>query len=215
VDHELEVIRGQMEATRESLADKLGELESQVRETVQAAGETVTSTVDGVKEVVSSVTDTVSSTVETVKETFNLRKQVEEHPWTALGAAVAVGAIGGWLVEAPSGKPSSAASVAFTPPSPRSSEPGVMAKFLHNLQGLAVGSLIGVARDYINEIAPDPWKEGLSSTLDDLSYQLTGERLSKSSYRSFFGAEGSAGDEATESGQTGHSGNGSRYRQQA
>jgi len=177
-----------MEATRESLADKLGELESQVRETVQVAGDTVSNTVDGVKQVVSSVTDTVSSTVESVKETFNLRKQVEEHPWTALGAAVGLGLAGGLLLDMPGTKPTSAVP-APAPIPPRSSEPGAMSKLLHTLQGLAVGSLMGAARDYLREIAPEPWKEELSNSLDDLTFQLTGKSPSKSSQGSFFAAK--------------------------
>jgi len=87
VDNELEVIRDEMEQTRANLAEKLGALETQVRETVSGATEAVSSTVEGVKDVVSSVTETVES----VTETFNVSKQVEQHPWMALGAAVATG----------------------------------------------------------------------------------------------------------------------------
>jgi len=86
-ERELEVIRDEMEQTRTSLADKLGALESQVRETVSTASETVTSTVEGVKEVVSGVSDTVS----TVTETFNISKHIEQHPWAAMGIALAAG----------------------------------------------------------------------------------------------------------------------------
>jgi len=74
VDRELEVIRDEMEQTRANLADKLGALETQVRETVSSASETVTSTVEGVKEVVETVSDTVGS----VTETFNISKHVEQ-----------------------------------------------------------------------------------------------------------------------------------------
>jgi hypothetical protein len=74
VDNELEVIRDEMEQTRASLADKLGALEEQVRETVSGATEAVSSTVEGVKDVVSTVSDTVDS----VKEQFSLSKQFDE-----------------------------------------------------------------------------------------------------------------------------------------
>jgi ElaB/YqjD/DUF883 family membrane-anchored ribosome-binding protein len=94
VDRELEVIRDEMEHTRASLADKLGALETQVRETVSTASETVTSTVEGVKEVV----DTVSDTVGSVTDTFNVSKQVEENPWLAMGIAVAAGFVVGQLL---------------------------------------------------------------------------------------------------------------------
>jgi len=209
-----------MEATRESLADKLGELESQVRETVQVAGETVTNTVDGVKEVVSSVTDTVSSTVESVKETFNFRKHVEDHPWAAIGTAVAVGMAGGWLIEAPSQQPATSAAPPFPRSEPRPSEPGMMTNLLHNLQGMAIGSLIGVARDYLREIAPEPWRDELSDSLDDLTLQLTGKKPSKSQRGSFFTektSEDSTREEdlTREPNRTGDRGNGARLRSQA
>jgi len=105
VDHELEVIRDQMEETRASLADKLEALESQVRDTVQSATETVSSAVDGAKEVVSTVTEgakhvveTVTETVETVKETLSIRRYVEKAPWTTLGVALAAGFATAWLL---------------------------------------------------------------------------------------------------------------------
>jgi len=86
-ERELEVIRDEMEHTRANLADKLGALEEQVRETVSTASETVTSTVEGVKEVVSNV----SETVENVTDTFNVSKHIDEHPWVAMGVAMAAG----------------------------------------------------------------------------------------------------------------------------
>lgn len=94
MDRKLEVIRDDMEQTRAKLADKLGELENQVRETVSSASETVNSTVEGVKDVVS----TVSETVETVTSTFNISKQVQEHPWVAMGVSVATGILVGQLL---------------------------------------------------------------------------------------------------------------------
>jgi len=94
VDRELEVIRDEMEMTRANLADKLGALENQVRETVTSASDTVNSTVEGVKEVVG----TVSETVDSVTETLNFPKQIEQHPWVALGLAVAAGCAAGYLL---------------------------------------------------------------------------------------------------------------------
>jgi len=98
------VIRDEMEQTRASLADKLGALETQVRETVSGAAEAVNSTVEGVKEAVSSVSDgvkevvgsvseTVESVTESVTDTFNVPKHVENNPWLAFGAAVAAGVV--------------------------------------------------------------------------------------------------------------------------
>jgi len=186
VDHELEVIRGQMEATRESLSDKLGELESQVREGVQVANETVAATVGGVKDAVSSVKETVSETVETVKETFNIRQHIEDHPWAAFGTAVAVGVAGGMFLTPSRVTAATAAAEKFiNPPSPApatssTNEPGVMSSLLENFKGLALGSLLGIARDLVSQKAPPAWHEALSDVLDDVSMQLTGEKHPKS-----------------------------------
>jgi len=248
VDRELEVIHKQMEATRESLSDKLGVLESQVREGVQVANDTVAATVDGVKDVVASVADTVSSvkdsvaetvssvkegvseTVDSVKETFDIRKHVENYPWAAFGTAVAVGVAGGLFLGpstlATGAPPKSTGSPPPAPaPAAKSNEPGMMTNLLQNLQGLALGSLVGVARDLIRQSAPKEWQEGLSGVIDDLSLQLTGEKNPKSLVpASLFETEPkdrTAGDGATggaESAWSGsaHSeareGNGARFR---
>ena len=108
MDSELEVIRTEMEATRGSLAQKIGELESQVRDTVSEAGHAVEATKEGVMDVVSSVTDSVTSVKESLKDTFNISKHVEDHPWAAFGVAVAVGAAGAFLLRSSNGVHASA-----------------------------------------------------------------------------------------------------------
>jgi len=231
VDRELEEIKGEMDATRESLTEKLGKLEDQVRETVSSAGESVTetidevkdavaSTVDGVKDVVETVSESVSSATESVKEAFNLSRQVEEHPWAMMGAAVAVGCLGGYLMGGlskrsasgesssnwtPSQTPTATAATPASPSAsslswsssstreePKSNEPGlfdnlfsavksnapsVIAPVVTGLEGLAVGSLASVARDLINQAAPETWREGLADMVNDVAQQLTGKRL--------------------------------------
>jgi len=176
-----------MEATRGSLAQKIGELESQVRETVTGAGEAVTATKEGVMEVVSSVSDTVSNVKESIKETFDLRKHVEEHPWAAFGVAVAAGATAGMLV-GPSGRASSYSNGHVphdTNHSPFSSAaaataatvgPGVLGSMVSKLQTLAITALTDYVQDMIRQSAPEPYKEGLQDIVRDLSSQLTGDK---------------------------------------
>jgi len=186
VDRELEVIRTEMEATRGSLAQKIGELESQVRDTVTGAGEAVAATKEGVMEVVSSVSDTVSNVKESIKETFDIRKHVEEHPWAAFGVAVAAGAAGAMLVgsskpatsysngHVPHGTnhtPFSSASAAAAP-----EEPGVLGSMVSKLQALALTALADYVQDMIRQSAPEPWKAGLQDIVRDLSSQLTGDK---------------------------------------
>jgi len=99
---ETAVIEHQMEATRQALAEKVEALEKQVvatvHETTQAVSDTVSTVTGAVQETVGNVTDTVQKTVDTVKETFDFRKQVEHHPWVALGGAVAVGYLAGAML---------------------------------------------------------------------------------------------------------------------
>jgi len=176
-----------MEATRGSLVQKIGELESQVRETVTGAGEAVAATKEGVLEVVSSVSDTVSNVKESIKETFDLRKQVEDHPWAAFGVAVAAGAAGAMLV-APS-RPATSYSNGQVPHdtnhSPFSSASaataaaagtGVLGSMVSKLQALAVTALTDYVQDMIRKSAPEPWKDGLQDIVRDLSSQLTGDK---------------------------------------
>jgi len=107
---EPDVIRHQIEETRESLSEKLGTLEARVSEavgtvtdTIETVKSTVENTVDSVK---SGVTDTVESvktslsdTVDSVKETFDVPLQVERHPWAALGCSFVTGVATGYLLE--------------------------------------------------------------------------------------------------------------------
>jgi len=92
MDDSPEVIRHQMEETRASLTDKLEQLEHQVFETVKDARSAVTETVDTVK-------DAMHETVETVKDTFDLELQMRRHPWAILGGSIALGFLGGRLLE--------------------------------------------------------------------------------------------------------------------
>lgn len=165
-----------MEATRGSLASKIGELESTVRETVTSASESVTSTVDTVKEAVSSVVSGMESTVSNVKETFNLHHQFERHPWEALGLAVAAGFAGGMFLGGSRGSTTPAPVPAGSSPSfgpnlaPPSSygaplaapagpkEPGMIDGLISKLQESlkiddAVSSLKEMAMGHLTELA--------------------------------------------------------------
>lgn len=102
MENEPEMIRHQMEETRASLQDKLETLEQQVTETVQNAAEAATETVQSVKEAVQETVETVRGTVEetvhSVKDTFDLHKQVNDHPWIALTGAAAAGFVAARLL---------------------------------------------------------------------------------------------------------------------
>jgi ElaB/YqjD/DUF883 family membrane-anchored ribosome-binding protein len=200
VDNELEVIRDEMEQTRANLADKLGALETQVRETVVGAKEAVSSTVEGVKEVVGSVSETMG----TVAETFDVTKQVDRHPWAAMGAAVAAGFVAAQLFDRLGQRPAAPAATARTDSlsdlpltTTRFSEPpptaapkkegmlesmmpdlhGVMNTMLSSLGGLAVNSLFGVIRQLAARELPEEWKGEVGKLVDQVASQLGGRPI--------------------------------------
>lgn len=117
---EPDMIRHQMEQTRESLQSKLETLEQQVKDTVQEATGAVTDTVEAVKETVENVKETVQGTVESVKDTvqdtvdtmrgtvhdtvqsvkntLDFSSHVQEHPWLMFAGATMVGYAAGRLL---------------------------------------------------------------------------------------------------------------------
>jgi len=88
---EPEEIRAEMAESRFALTNKLEALEEKVKSTVESAQAVVEHTVDTVKE-------SVHDTVETVKRTFDLKYQVNQHPWIMVGSAFAAGYVIGNLV---------------------------------------------------------------------------------------------------------------------
>jgi ElaB/YqjD/DUF883 family membrane-anchored ribosome-binding protein len=102
-----EVIKQQMEERRSSLADKLDALETQVSESVQEVTSAVSTVKEAVQDTVDTVKGSVQDTVEAVKETFDLSRQMENHPWIMMGGAFALGFLGGRLVSSSSPRISS------------------------------------------------------------------------------------------------------------
>jgi ElaB/YqjD/DUF883 family membrane-anchored ribosome-binding protein len=102
---EPDVIRQQIEQTRESLTQKLETLEGQVKDTVASVTSAVETTVETVKskveDTVQAVTSGVEETVETVKRTFDIPYQVDRHPWAMAGGSLLVGLAAGFLVGRP------------------------------------------------------------------------------------------------------------------
>jgi len=102
MENETDVIREQMLETRTALTEKLEALQETVVDAVTGTTESVTETVqsvkDAVQDTVTNVSETVHETVETVKSTFDIGKQVENHPWAMLGGAVALGFLTGKLL---------------------------------------------------------------------------------------------------------------------
>ena len=96
-----EVIRQQMEDTKSQLTEKLESLEHQVSETVQSTGTDVTATAEAVQETVEAVTGAVHDAVHSVSNAFDFPRQVERHPWIAVGGSFALGYLASELLNAP------------------------------------------------------------------------------------------------------------------
>lgn len=199
MDHELEVIRTQMEHTRSSLADKIEALETEFRGTVEGATNAVSNTVESVQETVANVKESVQETVETVKESLDVRRHVERHPWAMFGGAMLVGCFAGMLVgrrrsrkPAPEPAPAPAAAPSREPavhgngtyrngsaPKDSAEEEGLLGSSLSAIKGLAVGTLMGVLRDVLVNAVPTNLAPELAGVVDDMTTRLGGTPLQR------------------------------------
>jgi len=201
------MIQREMERTRGSLTEKLEALEGQVAETVtstagavqdttQTVQQTVTGAVDAVKETVATVTDKVQETMNTVTdkfqetvqsvgEIFDLRLQMERHPWVVLGGAVAVGWIVGSSVGAASETNIAPAKASEPPPPPppwnggtqhahngrntQSTEPGIWSGAVSRLKDLGVSYLMAMVRDLARNELPEAIAGRVAEEVDALT----------------------------------------------
>jgi len=190
-----------MEETRAALQDKLETLEQQVKSTVETATEAVTTAKESVHETVESVKASVHETVESVKETFDLRLQVERHPWMMVCGAAAVGFLGGRLLEgiravsptAPSNPAPPMSSGQFYPSlsrgqmeapprSPRSRTwmDTLVEQYsdeLNKVKGLALSTVGGLVGEMLTEASPNALKEQVKEVVDGVIAKLGGHPL--------------------------------------
>ena len=105
MDPEPEVIREDIEETRSNLTEKIEILEKEVIGGVKDAREAVADTVETVKDkvetTVENVKETVQETIQSVKNAFDMRRQMDAHPWVFVGAAAGAGFLLGALVPPP------------------------------------------------------------------------------------------------------------------
>jgi hypothetical protein len=91
MDDDSDVIRQEMEETKSQLSEKLESLEIQIAETMQSTGTAVNATVEAVQETAEAVTEVVQDAAHSLSNAFDLRRQIDRHPWLVLGGAVALG----------------------------------------------------------------------------------------------------------------------------
>jgi len=115
MENDTEVIRQQMEGTRQALSEKVEAVEelvaSAVKETTQSVAKTVEnvtntveSTVNTVADSVESVKNTVADSVESVKEAFNVSACVDKYPWASMAGSVALGYTLGCMLPSANGQ---------------------------------------------------------------------------------------------------------------
>lgn len=200
MDDSPEVIRQRMEETRASLSEKLETLEQEVVGRVQDARAAVTDTVETVKEA-------VQETVDSVKDTFNINRHIQRHPWAVFGGSIALGFIGGRLLEqldskngngppAPvydrppatngdtlSGQPYGSTGTAGGPAAESEKVAGVHSLLgrvepeVDKLKGLAVGTVMALVRDMLTGSIPDPLKPQVSEVMNSLTVKLGGQPI--------------------------------------
>lgn len=223
MEKEPEVIRQEMDETRNALTDKIQLLEQTVVETVQEASSNVKETVEAVKgaveETVQNVKQSVTGTVDSVKETFSLNSQIQQRPWLVMAGAAGLGFVVGYALYAPetergrrmaTPRPRSRGGNGshkehFTEPSPRPETPEESGVFhslyetfepeIHQLKGLAIGTLAGIVRDMISNSVPETMSDPLSGVVDTITTKLGGQPTKRGSFSHFAQHEPSQRDD--------------------
>jgi ElaB/YqjD/DUF883 family membrane-anchored ribosome-binding protein len=175
MDPQPEVIREQIENTRDSLTEKLQTLEDQVKETVSSVRSKVEGTVE-------AVSNTVKSSVESVKNTFDIPEQTRRHPHAMVGGAFGVGALLGWMTmrrrshmpepywsSAPEPEPAVGRYEARSGGGWFSNMLTPLAEEMHKIKATGLGFLIGLTRDAIVSRAPEGVAERLREIVDNMT----------------------------------------------
>lgn len=200
IDLEGEILRAQMEESREALAQKMERLEEKVTETVETATasvaeatatvvETVQNATTSVSETVDSVTNAVQGTVDTVrqsvagtvdsvKDAFDFSRQMERYPWLMVAGAVGIGYWTAVFLEA---APLAAGDTRISP-SPKQGNTsqwfgGMGTTFgpeIAKLQRLAITAVLGSFKQTLIDAVPESIQQPLGKIIDEFSEKIDG-----------------------------------------
>jgi len=192
-----ELIRQRMARTRQSLGRKLDVLEDRTLGVVKETTDAVVNVAETVEQTVESATKVVQKTVKKSAKMLDLGRQVEKHPWPAVGAAVATGFVASWLFSRltergsremgrPYFEPVPAGLQATPRPQPvaQPEQPSwlsgiteMFAPSLDSLKNLAIGASVGVLKDMALQSVPNEWTGQLEEVFDGLTEKLGGTPL--------------------------------------
>ena len=172
-----ELIQEQMKETKSQLSDKLESLEQQFQ--VTDAVQTTRSAVAATAEAVHATAEGVTGALQSVSNAFDIRRQIEQHPWMVLGGAAALGYLAHELLTGTELKTAQSLEAATTlgefppqnghAPDHRESPVNVaataaatraynetlmMSSPLLQLKSLALNTLLGIAREAATRAVP-------------------------------------------------------------
>jgi gas vesicle protein len=194
-----ELIRMQMQQTRDHLTEKVEGVEALVTNTVKQTAEAVTDTVTEVKEAVSDtvegVKEVVSDTVEGVRSFFDIRDHVENHPWLMFLGAAGLSflttklVMGGRAGVSPRPRPEAygeaTVHVTAAEPEPREAEsPGLLSGLTEKLgpaatklKEMGLGYTLAVVDKLLTEHLPEQWRGQVHETIDSLTRSIGGKPM--------------------------------------
>jgi hypothetical protein len=155
----------------------LESLEQQVSETVQSTGTAVNATVGAVQETVETVTEAVQDAVQSVSNAFDIRRQIDRHPWLFLGGSFVCGCLTVEYLARSAKRPRQTPATALPPgPAAENAEPengetatqplataaaitaayeaGARNSSWQQLKSIAIGALIGIVQDVAARAVP-------------------------------------------------------------
>jgi ElaB/YqjD/DUF883 family membrane-anchored ribosome-binding protein len=192
-------IQEEIEATRSDLTDKLVALEHKVRETMAEAKSAISDTIGSVKHAVESticsVENSVHGAVVSVKGSLDIGRQVDRHPWAMLAGAVAAGFVTGRLLDKPTTRQTVSHPVVACSPPNGNGRHGDSASFpkeragllselgdrfgpeIDQLKGLAIGSVMSLAREFIKDAVAPALAPELERVIDGVTSKLGGKPI--------------------------------------
>ena len=205
MENDTEVIRQQMEGTRQALSEKVEAVEELVASAVKETTQAVTKTVETVSNTVENTVNTVSDSVESVKEAFNVSACVDKYPWSAMAGSAALGYLIGSMLPPSNGHQTTSgwgvasatptvgatgtthnvealsSSGGTTSTSSGSFLPQSWLSLIDKVKGLALGATAGMVGEMVMNMVPDNLKSEVSKLIDEATQTLGGTVVRRNS----------------------------------